>query len=139
MASDIQPEPAKSPSPPENVITLAPRPDALATDAAKSVPMAPPPEEPTRDWFAAVDWVLLGLVVALSVLVSSVPAFNADVWMHLATGKLLVEGQYMPAGAEPFSCATEAGAGTGRRPVDKSCLAVLAHPVRAVRCWAAWA
>ncbi len=84
------------------------------TDAAQSLPM--PSETPTSGWFDCVDWVLLALVVALAGLVSSVPAFNADVWMHLATGKLMAAGQYLPGGAEPFSCATEAIAGREATP-----------------------
>src|SRR5437588_1037533 len=96
--SSANPSDSATAPPSEGVITLPPHPDAPVTDAAKSVPMAAPPDQPTRDWFDNVDWVLLGLIVALSVLLSAVPAFNADVWMHLATGKEMVAGQYVPGG-----------------------------------------
>lgn len=116
MTSDNQPDNAVQPAPSQGVIVLPPYSDALATDAAKSVPMTPPPETQAADWSAKVDWVLLGLLVGLAALVSSVPAFNADVWMHLATGKLMAQRQYLPGDAEPFSCATEAGAGHDATP-----------------------
>lgn len=97
-------------APPETAITLPSGPGASATDAALSVPMTVPAEEP-ETWIAKADWLLLGLVVALGFLVSSVPAFNSDVWMQMATGRLIAHGDYLPGGADPFSFATEGGAG----------------------------
>jgi hypothetical protein len=79
--------------------------------------MTPPAtEDSSTAWLEKLDWVLLGLIVILSFLVSSVPAFNSDVWMQLATGRLIVEGKYLPGGADPFSCATLAVEGRDAVP-----------------------
>jgi hypothetical protein len=92
----------------ETAIKLPSGPGAPLTDAAQSVPMAPPEDDSPPPWLGVVDWILLGLAVVLSVVVSSVPATNADVWMQLATGRLIAHGEYIPGGADPFSCATAA-------------------------------
>ena len=123
MANENQPdtgiEPAPTPvsastgitaGPPETAITLPSGLGASATDAALSVPMTVPAEEP-EPWIDKADWLLLGLVVALGFLVASVPAYNSDLWMQMATGRLIAHGDYLPGGADPFSFATEAGVG----------------------------
>ena len=66
-----------------------------------AVPTAPPP-----DWALRTDYVLLGLLLALSFFVASFTASNSDLWMHLATGKRISEGKF-EFGVDPFSWATE--------------------------------
>jgi hypothetical protein len=53
-------------------------------------------------WFVGADFLLLSLVLALSFLVSSYVARNPDLWRHLAAGKRLMAGEYLP-GTDPFS------------------------------------
>jgi hypothetical protein len=95
---------------------MLPRTPGAATDAAQSVPMTPPAEADDLPWLDKIDWVLLGLLIVLSFLAASMPAYNADVWLHLATGRLIAHGDYFPGGADPFSCATEAGDGRDAVP-----------------------
>jgi len=49
--------------------------------------------------------------VAIAFLMGSFVARNADLWRHLATGRLVAQFQY-PLGADPFSYPTTA-AGCG--------------------------
>ncbi len=51
---------------------------------------------------------LLGLtVLILAVFLSSFAAINADLWLHLAAGRLVAHGQF-PFGADPFSAVPSA-------------------------------
>src|SRR5438067_655774 len=98
------PETGIQAAPPEGAITIPTGTGPAATDAAQSVPLAPPLED-APPWLRRADWLLIGLTVALSFVVSSVPAYNSDIWMHLATGRLIAEGNYT-FGTDPFSFAT---------------------------------
>jgi len=49
-----------------------------------------------------MDAALTGLVVLFAFAAASFVARNSDVWLHLATGKRLLTGQYVP-GSDPFS------------------------------------
>src|SRR5437773_11851505 len=80
-------------APPHGAITIPTGTGPAATDAAQSVPLAPPLED-APPWLRRADWLLIGLTVALSFVVSSVPAYNSDIWMHLATGRLIADGKY---------------------------------------------
>jgi hypothetical protein len=53
-------------------------------------------------WFPKADLVLAGLVLLLGFLAASFAARNTDLWVHLAAGKRLVSGGYVP-GSDPFS------------------------------------
>jgi hypothetical protein len=103
------PETAIQAAPPEGAITIPTGAGPAATDAAQSVPLAPPLED-APPWLRRADWLLVGLTVALAFVVGSVPAYNSDIWMHLATGRMIAEGTYS-FGTDPFSFATEATAG----------------------------
>jgi hypothetical protein len=101
-------ETAIRPAVPETPIAIPTGPGVSATNAALSVPMASEDEVPA--WLARVDWLLIGLVVVLAFLVSSVPAFNPDIWMHLATGRMIAHLDY-PVGSDPFALTTEEAGG----------------------------
>ncbi|HTU88840.1 MAG TPA: hypothetical protein VMF69_01975, partial [Gemmataceae bacterium] len=92
----------------------------LTGDAASSPPAAEerialvqpppclPPQQPekagrrVRFTNRLLDRLLMVGVVALAFLLASLPARNSDVWMDLATGRLLAHGQYR-FGVDPFS------------------------------------
>lgn len=77
-------------------------------------PEAPPPQTPApaapgglttlpaSGFLVGFDWVLAFGVLALAFLTASFAARNSDLWMHLAAGRLLANGQYH-FGADPFS------------------------------------
>lgn len=98
--------------------------NALATDAAQSVPQ--PGREPGAPrWFGVADRLLLVLVITLAVLLGSFAATNSDLWLHLATGRLIHAGQ-LTFGVDPFSLASKASAGHDAVPwIDHSWLTSL--------------
>src|SRR5260370_33613516 len=49
---------------------------------------------------------LVGLVLLLAFFLASAPVRNSDFWLHLATGKALLDGHYQLC-ADPFSYATD--------------------------------
>lgn len=57
------------------------------------------------EWFHAVDVSAAVLLVVTAFLVGSYAARNADLWLHLAGGRLVAHGQLTP-GTDPFSQAT---------------------------------
>ncbi len=54
-----------------------------------------------------LDFILLILLLVLTFLVGSFAAVNSDVWMNLASGRLIAQGEWN-IGVDPFSFATEA-------------------------------
>jgi hypothetical protein len=54
----------------------------------------------------AVGWVLGGLIVLFAFFAASFAARNSDLWLHLATGRLLAQGRYQ-IGVDPFAYTTE--------------------------------
>src|SRR5262245_5126563 len=68
---------------------------------------APATSQPEPDWALRTDYFLLGLLLVLSFFVASFTATNTDLWMHLAVGKRINEGQF-EFGVDPYSWATEA-------------------------------
>ncbi len=68
-------------------------------------PASQPAAPPTTTW----DILRAGLVVAFAFFVASFPARNADVWLHLATGRALFQGDYH-LGTDPFSYTTQGAA-----------------------------
>jgi hypothetical protein len=52
-----------------------------------------------------LDALLAVFVAALAFLLASTPARNSDLWLHLASGRLLAQGR-LPPGSEPFSSTT---------------------------------
>jgi hypothetical protein len=77
------------------------------------IPVAPPLKgAPASDLDVGrsldrLDRFLVFLVLVLAFLLASTPARNSDIWLHLATGKMLADGQYQ-VGVYPFSYASEA-------------------------------
>jgi tetratricopeptide (TPR) repeat protein len=53
-----------------------------------------------------LDGLLVVLVAALAFSLASTPARNSDLWLHLASGRLLAGGR-LPAGTDPFASTTE--------------------------------
>ncbi|MFO0803721.1 MAG: hypothetical protein U0791_11465 [Gemmataceae bacterium] len=95
------PPPGSAPEQP-----LEPTADAPATPEAPSpaIPYQKPPDRlatwPT--WFGPADVVLAVAVLALAFLAASFAARNSDIWLHLASGKRLLAGEYK-LGTDPFS------------------------------------
>jgi hypothetical protein len=90
-------------------------PGAAAAAEADRLPLPSP--DPVREGEASgrlaartrwLDLLLACLVLALAFVLASQPARNSDVWLHLASGRLLAEGR-LPLGADPF-ISTTAGA-----------------------------
>jgi len=57
---------------------------------------------PASPFLVGFDWVLAVCVLTLAFLIASFSVRNSDFWMHLATGRLLANGQY-EFGKDPFS------------------------------------
>jgi hypothetical protein len=57
-------------------------------------------------WARRLDIALAAGVLVFAFLVASFPVRNSDFWQHLATGRLLSEGEYK-FGVDPFSWTTE--------------------------------
>ncbi len=80
------------------------------TTAPDPAPVVPPPAgelTPTTPvswprWFAGFDLALGVMAVVLAFLTASFVARNSDIWRHLATGRLTVQGNY-PLGKDPFT------------------------------------
>ncbi len=67
-------------------------------------PPASPPHAPGR-WGRRADTLSAGLVLAFAFVAASFVARNSDVWLHLATGRLLAGGNYQ-FGTDPFAYTT---------------------------------
>ena len=87
--------------PAETRIQLPTGPDGKATDAAQSVPQSATRVDPPA-WLKTADLLIAALVLTLGFLLGSFAATNSDVWMHLATGRLIAQGEYT-FGDDPFS------------------------------------
>jgi hypothetical protein len=69
--------------------------------AANPLQVTPPSKQRSR-W---PDAVLLTLVLLFAFAAASFPARNSDVWLHLASGRLLADDEYR-FGADPFAYTT---------------------------------
>lgn len=93
-------------SPPTaDVLASVPPPADLPAPPA---PDAPPPPKPLAwpDWFRPFDLALGVFAVVLAFLMASFAARNADLWRHLAAGRLVTQFQY-PFGGDPFTFTAE--------------------------------
>src|SRR5438132_8345352 len=81
------------PGPPTSVPLpeLPPTPEAAAGEAP-----------PGPGW---LDRLFFLLVCALAFLLASTPARNSDLWLHLASGRLLAQGHF-PGRTDPFASST---------------------------------
>jgi hypothetical protein len=92
--------PSEQPRPhlaPERTVSLPPSPHLGYDDVA-----APGAARVRR----AVGWVLSGLVLVFAFFAASFAARNSDLWLHLATGRLIAHGQYQ-IGVDPFAYTTD--------------------------------
>src|SRR5690349_19264004 len=79
-------------------------------DPLAKTPAAPAPASAAAPAsLARLDLLLLALLLVLAFLLGSFAAANSDVWLHLASGRRIAEGQWA-IGVDPFSFATEASA-----------------------------
>jgi tetratricopeptide (TPR) repeat protein len=51
------------------------------------------------------DWLAAGIVVVTAILLALIPARNSDLWLHLASGRALLKGDYQ-FGKDPFAFTT---------------------------------
>ena len=65
-----------------------------------------PPAQAGRSPSRVIDGLLAVLISGLAFLLAATPARNSDLWLHLASGRLLSEGQ-LPNGTDPFSSTTQ--------------------------------
>lgn len=91
-----------------------PNPNPAPTTAdATPTPPNPAPAAPAPKlaswptWYGGVDAALAGLVVALAFAAASFVARNSDAFVHLAAGKRLFAGEYVPGGSDPLSYSAE--------------------------------
>src|SRR4051794_30389833 len=99
-----------TPTPTSGQVTGTPPAGAAGVQAAP-VPLAPIPEPPaSHEGFLgrlrALDLLLAGLVLAFAFVAASFPASNADLFRHLAAGRLIAQGAY-PFGEDPFTFGSE--------------------------------
>jgi len=86
---------------------VGPKPlDRISLPAAPSTPTPIVDERPSV-LLERLDIFLVMLLLVLTFLISSFAATNSDVWMHLASGNRIAQGEWT-IGVEPFSFTTEA-------------------------------
>src|SRR5262245_27695476 len=73
---------------------------------ANAVPRPEPAAERAARMMLGLEWLMLPVILALAFMLASSAVRNSDFWMHLATGRLIAEGNY-EFGKDPFSFATE--------------------------------
>jgi tetratricopeptide (TPR) repeat protein len=105
MATENDPSPAPAASP------EAPAPQPAGAEATAPAAEAPAAAAgPLVDWATVLpqaDLLSVLLLLILSFLLGSFVAANSDVWLHLAVGKSMAEGQFQ-FGVDPYSVATQA-------------------------------
>ena len=96
------PPPSSEPNPTTPPAVAPTPPAAPVTPTVPVVPTWPA-------WFGGADRLILGIVLIAAFLATSYAARNSDLWLHLATGRLVVTGSY-PFGSDPFSYTGESRA-----------------------------
>jgi hypothetical protein len=86
---------------------IAPEPTAPATDAPASPPTSADSAPRWPEWFVGADVALALCSVLLAFLLGSFLARNTDLWLYLAGGRNIVEGN-LALGGDPFSFANRA-------------------------------
>lgn len=92
-------------------------PDPVTSENPETVPpvepTAPPPPvvDPNAPavwprWFFPLDAAMALLVLVCAGLATSFAARNSDLWLHMASGRLIANGEYQ-FGVDPFSYATD--------------------------------
>ncbi len=77
-----------------------------APHSSLTIPLEHSPRQPLSR-VGVLDALLIGIVMALAFLLASFPARNSDLWLHLASGRILSQGDYR-FGIDPFSHTTGA-------------------------------
>jgi tetratricopeptide (TPR) repeat protein len=99
---------SNDPRTPPSIGVSTPLPSGAADSVGViSLPPAPAPQWTRDDAIVAakayvLDVALSVLVLFFAFLLASLPARNSDLWMHLASGRLLADGQYQ-IGVDPFA------------------------------------
>jgi hypothetical protein len=98
MAPELHPKDPDTAAPPPDVHreTISLRASPIPTASVSAAPNRP----------LALDRLLILLVLILAFLSGSFLARNSDLWFHLATGRLVANGEFV-FGADPFSYATQ--------------------------------
>lgn len=79
------------------------------TTAPAAVPSTPP------RWFVGMDRLQALMLLGLAFLLGSFAATNSDLWMQLATGRMIADGKW-EYGVDPFSYATQGKEGAAAVP-----------------------
>lgn len=116
-ASPLPPEPPASSAEPAapgdpGAIHIQALPSAPTVTTVVSAPAPPPPER--RPWTAEqvaalpafLDRAIVVVVLVLAFFLASFAARNADLWMHLASGRLIAQSQF-DFGHDPFTYTAE--------------------------------
>lgn len=94
---------ASNPTPPAPEPVAPPPADDILPAPAPETPPAPPPRPLVwPEWFRPFDLALAIFAVVLAFLMASFVARNADLWRHLAAGRMVTQFQY-PWGGDPFT------------------------------------
>jgi hypothetical protein len=99
-----EPTPADSTS--TNITAQAPLPPAPSIES----PPTPAAPEVAPTWPLKADFAILAMLLIFSFFLASFVASNSDLWLHLAIGKRISEGNFA-FGVDPYSWATEAFGG----------------------------
>jgi hypothetical protein len=96
---------------PSSGVSESSSPDLPMPEAPVAAPPAPSGPQPARwpAWFGGADFASAVLVCVAAFAVGSFTAKNSDLYVHLAAGRLIAEGQYR-FGADPFSYSGESRA-----------------------------
>jgi tetratricopeptide (TPR) repeat protein len=116
MANEPTPEQAAN----EGITEKPPAPAAVSENVTATPPVPLPPAEaapapinptPTAPpaWLYKADLAILALLLVLTFFVGSFTATNSDLWMHLAIGQRISQGEFT-FGEDPFSWLSEATA-----------------------------
>lgn len=96
---------------PSAITENAPPPTGIGPpEDGERIPLPPPPQPPRAvlsldvlvRWVGWLDAALVVTVLALAFLLASFLARNADLWQHLAVGRLVAQGKYS-FGHDPFT------------------------------------
>src|SRR5262245_62174871 len=97
-------KPTVAPPAPENAVSATP-----SAAASPSSPRTSPRPAPGKSRWKVSEAILVSLFLILAFFLASFAVTNADFWMHLATGRLIAQGEYVPGDEDPFSFMSEPG------------------------------
>src|SRR5262249_39028932 len=104
---------ANDPTPATGIQAAAPQVSSTATQAMPpGIALPPQPKttpitaEQLAVWTRPLDGLMAATVFVLAFLLASFAARNADLWLHLASGRAILNGTYK-LGEDPFAYTTE--------------------------------